>query len=1076
MVHGQSTYFGNILANSRTAFGLFIRNRRRVITTLVGGYMVMASLLAFVVMGQYKPIAPQAQASGSALSATIKASTTVASLGDTVEVSLTLQNTALVSPIDELKIELLSTSNQLTIASASDGDTVLPLTSTGGFVLSSLSAQVTKQILITARVNKITSGFVGIYGHIIYQNSGELDEYSTNRIFVGLDGVALGGQYVELKSAQAEYKTADKPKLTARVNDQVSGEIKGSILTIQDGQVVREYECTLSAGTTCETELKDLKAGAYTSWFVSSNYEVFSALIKFAIVTETQQYQLAPTTSLVLPFGTTSVASRLPIVLKDVVNRNEKPITCRIELRKTGSDTIKNFDTISDLNRECSYWISTSELDGFGEYTLKAQGSTLEKTLVINDSVSTLPLAITTVVVVQGQPIALSSKAVVSTIAPIQPYTGSAELLIYNPTTRNIETITTLSSVPVAYTAGELSAEIGASYFGEGSLYYIATKITETSGPTTTLRYSPWTLVNFGSAQVDATSSGIEIEDLNQLKIGGKPVFVVRDIKDISGVVINDRPCSLRLYQQGITEPLTTTATITNGECRIILEDTAFIKTGIALATLYTADSSTSLAQSRVFRIASDTIRSIGDINLALSPAPWNTANTLILGPAKDTKDNLVTQGSLTIRLGQAKDSWIKEEKLTIKDGFGKISIPASMLDSKELYIQVIDKDTTVLSEKTFATTDQPVVSSKIPTTIESGDIMQVLLDKLPGDWLECSVTIKSIQDVVVTSPVDIASKTCLVRSDLPAQIGTKALVQVQYGTSIVTSDIDIIPGKAAQNFALYPQTRIVSSGDIQLALVTTPLVDAKGLSITSGEIALKLNGKDITQQVSGGYAKVALTADQLNTRDIKSSFGKRYLDIDVAGGLTVRARTTTDSLRVALGIRDLASTANAVKITRLSTAVPTNTVQLLQLQSQSCDTWLEEGSQYRKLESILVDTTCNILISSALEGNARLVIFEKGTELFSSTIKFASNAPLVVWSANNGVAAQILNDANYQIEATLLDGDKEYSYTDSIKQSISIKQQGLVDSLEYLVRIEATDTDGVTQYFYRAVQGSALR
>jgi hypothetical protein len=1074
MLHKHSTYFSSFIARSQTAFGLFVRNRKRVATSLVGGYLIAVALLIFVSSRFYQPVIPFAQAAGENLSAVISANKTTLQLGETLDLTIDLQNTDLESPIDKLSLDLQSTDTQLAIETSLDQTGVILAKNQTSIELSTVGPQATKKIVLTARLIKSNTPYIGAYFLIRYESNKKSHEQSTNRIFLGTNARSVGGKLITLKSNQTEYKLAELVKLTASISN-LEGEIKGTLLTVQDTNVLKEYECTITVLAPCETEMKELKLGTYTSWFITENQEIYSNLISYQITTDTPEFKLSEDVRLVTPFNSISIAGNYPIILKDVINRNEKPITCRITLTKKDTDFSKNFDILSDSSRECSYWISTSELNGFGEYIIKVLGSTLEKTIIVTDNASPLPLDVTNVLLVQDQPVALSSKPVLSTILPTQNYTGSAELLLYSPLTRSLETIISNSTNPINFANGELATELAPKNFEEGGIFYTSLKIVEVNGTTTTTRFSSWKVINFGSNQANIPTLGIEIEDLNQLVVGGKPVVLLKGITDQSGNLISGRQCVLSLYEHGALQVKTISSTVTNGECRVVFDDTILTKTGTSLITFYSKDSVVSLPQSRVIEVDSGEIRTLGEVSLASLPASRTVANNLIIGPIKDKNENLVKKSTLILELAQEKNNWIKTEQITVENGFSTQFIPGSMLDSSMLYARILQGEE-VLSEVEFAVSENIPLSLALPSSVTSGEQITIVMNNLVAEWLECTLTLKSIDELIVTVPVDLATKSCTIKTPLPKALSSSLSIKFEYGKQSVKQVISIIPNKVSNNFELFPQVRINKENQVELRMLSTPLTDAQGLEVTSSEMSLKLNGKDIVQKNGSSVASIPVTSSVIKNQDIKQLFGKRFLDIDIEGGVNARSRTLTDKLKLPLGSKELASEFTQVKLLQLNTSIPTFSTQLVKLQTTNCEAWLKQGTVFQKLEKIVIGNQCTIFIASSISGAAKLIVLDRGNEVLNSELEFTNEAPLVVWNVEKGITAQLLSLKNYQLTATIADSLKTYSFDAGNEQSIKLSQQGLADSLEYTVRLEAIDTDGYTHIFIKTVLGSQLK
>lgn len=1076
MVQRQHFSFEAWSKQARIRFALLLKNRRRITTVIVGAYVAVLAVLGIALLQVFSPKPQAAQALESQISATLSANKAQIDVGQPIQLTIDIQNTGTLAPLENITVTPFSTADQLDFRSAKldsqDGRKV-----GNAFVFDSLGPQVRKQIVVDTVQTRVVGNFVGVSFIITADNNEGRIESRTNRVFLGVNSVLQGGQKLDLTVPKRTFESKETEVAKVSVKNGDTQDYSGSFWLIKDEQIYAQYDCSVSLVNVCNYTLKDLPPASYNLYFATKDHAVFSNLVAFEVTTNEPRLALAQGAELLLPFGSTSIAGKLPVIIQNVVNKNQKPITCQVELQKDGEEGRKAFSTTSNLLRNCEFWISTAELNGFGAYTLTIPSTDIKKSLVITENTTRLPLSVQNTVIVKGQPVTLFSEGVNSLVQTNTPYEGQATLLLYNPFAHELSQTTTISQIPITYSTGKLELELPPSLLSESQVYYTAIEIKEVNQQQTLQRISDWTVINFASQSIDVPQSGIEIEDMNQLRVGGKPSFVVKNITDASGSVVNNRSCTLTVLTSGASKTVTKSSNIIDGMCKVVLEDADLTQTGVALATFVTNDTTTSVPVSRVVEIESGAIRSIGSITPIANPIPRNTATQLLVGPVRDAKDNLITSASLTFLAGQEPGVWSFQQSIWVKDGFGTVILPSSLTDDKAVYTRLQQKEDEPLLDKTFETGNPTQTKFTLPNTVATGQGYSAELENIDSNQLECVLTLKGVNEKTATAPVDLASKTCATTSESPS-FGTQFLATLTLGETSFSQLVHVQSSDAVNNFGLYPHTQQNEFGEVSLRLVSSPIVDSAGLAVLNGTLNLKINGRDTSARVEDGIATFVLSEEFATNKDIRTVRGLRLLDLDIEGQVSARAQISNTNIRIILGSRDLTHEQMRISIEHYQSVQNVNTVQLIRLKSPSCEAWYQGKNGYEKLQSVQIEKECYLWLSQSEQQTGYVVILHKGNELARMQVNFVENAPIVVWNTEEKVTPQLISEENYDIRVTLFDDEKEYTYDTSSynNQTAVIEQQGLVDNASYLVRLEALHNDGSVYYFYSTFTGEQLR
>ena len=1053
---------GDFLQKTRLSTLRTIRNKRRVVVSLAGSYLVMSIILAGTLLSLTKSPATLAQASSVQVASSLLTKATIVNTGDSITASLKIQNTSTINPLTKISISFVTTADQITWNTLSEKSISLSHTGTF-FTLDSLAPQQEKDLQLMGTLTKAFSPSIVVYAHIEAYNFEQKITSNSNKISLSQNNHSITGKKVVLSTEFPVVKPGHIQTLTA-TSTLESANYKGRVSLVQDAQILNEYDCTFVKDI-CKIEYLSLASGTYQAWFLSEDQQSFSNILSFVVGGEQQNSTLSADTQVLTPFGATSIANRLSIVLKEVTSKNQVAVHCDITLTKNGTTSSKVFSVLASSDKVCTYFIDTNELFGFGEYTLNVPGVIIPHTVFVSDSSTSLPFSVVTPILITGQPIDIESKGLVTTTTPALAYTGVGDLLVFNASTH------VLNTTSLKIENGSMYATITANSLQDSNLFYTAIRLVDSG----TTRYSAWNILNFGAQSQDVNSTGIQVNDYNQLIVGGTPIFSVIGIRDTSGQIINGQPCAAQIFVSGSLTPIQLTSQIQGGVCQVVVTNDMLTKTGPALITFYDTDSNRSIAETRIVTITSSSVRSVGKVSLAVNPAPFATANQVIIGPILDAYDNLVTSGLLKLELGQENGIWLQSKDVLIENGFGTAYIPASLLDSAHLYTRVVNTQGEVLSNQDFATSESRFNAPSLPSRIKSDEVLSLKYITGFSNSIPCTVTISSSISLEETSMFDLASQSCLVQTTFKKGISSSALLTFTFGEYQWNQLLTITPGDSSQNFGLFPLTKLNTSGEIELTLISTPLVDKNGLDIDSGTVNYKLNGRQTTAKIENGIAKLGLYDDFVITRDTRTLFSKRILDMDVEASINPRSKSTTDKIRVTIASHDIASRPAPLKIKQLATIMSVGEVQAVKLQTKNCTAYLKTAT-YVHLDTLQIENNCWILLTSDQLGSGELLVFDAYSQILSATITFVNAAPQIIVNNDAGFQVKYIGGDNYQLDATLFDEQKEYTFHSEPNSLLTIKQQGLASEQEYQVRVHLIDSNASGQYFYLPVLGSQVQ
>lgn len=165
------------------------RKRTQLVLGVLGVYLLASGVLGFLMFGNRNPDIAKASESANVSSSIRLVSEKEFTVGDNVEVILTLQNTSVTEPINDLSVDFLSTKdsikwNKLSVRSSTEE--VAPSNQVGSFNIPSLGLGERAEYLLTGTYQNSNLDFLIILGKLRYTNDTGIQNIDTNRIYTNL--------------------------------------------------------------------------------------------------------------------------------------------------------------------------------------------------------------------------------------------------------------------------------------------------------------------------------------------------------------------------------------------------------------------------------------------------------------------------------------------------------------------------------------------------------------------------------------------------------------------------------------------------------------------------------------------------------------------------------------------------------------------------------------------------------------------------------------------------------------------------------------------------------------------------
>ena len=1060
---------------SFTRFG----RRKQLIVSVLAVYFIVGGLIGYSL---WNTNGEDAKASENAsVSASIRLNEEKDfSVGDTISLNVTIQNTSVVESINSIALDLFSTNSSVTWSTINGGNIrSLDLNSdkqVNSFKLPVLSSGERVEYIATGKIDKADTEYLTILGKIRFLNKSGLQESSTNRVFTKLiNSGAKIGRSLELKLESNKISSGAGAAFNLRWPE---GTINPRTLTgkvyLSDRNstnVIASSDCQV-AESVCTGEFNNLATGNYSLLFVDSNEEVYSNIASLDVAGSFAEFVPNALSSFNLPFGSISINGLTPVMAKKVLSLNnnlKETDECVFEV-KSGNNVVSSIKAKVSSNRSCNTDILTSQIPtGEGVYKVTLKGTSLEQTVsFLNKPATLITLENKTVVQTKGQPILLQSSGLVDD-ANVPLNNVPVTLGVYSNTNFSYKEYNSIDGQALKVDNGTFSLTAPGDIFAEGGFYKVFIRLGNG-------QVSDFVNINFNDFETGVVTSGVNIEQPSSLKAGQRMTFSVADIVDRSKVQVPDGDCEAIIYASSLTsQGLSVNGSLKQGVCKVVVESNQIVQSGPALISF------PAYSQSRQFNVFPNRQATLGGLKLEYEPAQKNFANTLILGPIADNFGNLTNAFGLKVEAIKGEEVVQTIGPVDVLDGFAKVVLPASLFTDENLKLKVYDAENNVLMEQLFATVESDkLILPSIPTELNGDAKLKLSLGLNDTDLESCNFEwIKSESEIITeTVAYDKDNKTCSLDWNLNQYRNTKqALVKITAKDKVYNQVINLTSGDPGNIFALGASIRLGQDQELDYNILTSPVQDKFGLPVKSGNIRFTYNGKVADVPVQDGFAKLQLSANKLDSNDLRSILGGKILELDIDAKASPVSISRTNTITSFLSQYDVSNRPEEIMLLEGTTIVPANTLKTFSFKSNSCKIrQLSDRQDSTILLSHWQGGVCYVEVGG-VAGNYTLQVLDGNFVLTEFKYLVNNSKDEVLWCVGeSNCIIQVLASTLGQPEAIIIDGDRQYKFqSSSSDNSISLKEPSLNPLKKYSVQVNYTSMSNNQITFYHQINGDRL-
>jgi hypothetical protein len=1057
------------------------KKRKQLVASVIGVYIIVGGLVGWVLFNNNSNSAKASEAA--LISASIKLDEDKQyTLGDTIKMSMTLQNTSVSESINSVSINISSTKdvvkwNSISSNNVTSSDTAI--TPDGSINIPLISSGERVEYEIQGSIQNNDLDYSNIQAKLKYLNKDGVQEGDTNRIVLNTK-VSSEQQLLDLKSDKNSYNQSDAIQLNldAPLGQQYQGKIYISNRSTQEQ--VSTLDCALSDANTCQSTVKSLPIGDYSALYIDSTDNAYSNIIWFSVTGKQADFVPSTQATLEFPTGTTSINGILPVVAKKVITLNQTPdinSVCSFQIY-SGSNLVNTVKVNVDTDRTCKTNLTADVLkNGDGNYIIKLANTKVQSNVTFQSkSANLIALENKTTLLQKGQGVEIAASGIID--ANAQPLDGKKVTLgIYHVASATYTELTSIDNQNLMVTAGNFDVTIPSANLDKGGFYLVYIK-TEDG------QQSDWVALNFEDKQIAFSGTGV-LYDSNTLKIGQNINLSLDDLIDRDGNIVTDGDCSADVYATDATTAVSVTGQIKNGLCSATLPAGKITNSGPALISFTADDITNPINQSKQITILPGSAEKYGKISLETEPAKKDFANTLTIGPVSDKYGNLTDAYNYKLDL-QDENGALKEQTIQIQDGFAQLSIPSTYFDgSKFIAILKDDKGNELLNRSfDIDSSDSKYISANIPDQISSDKNIQASVDGLNlTNQTDCKLDLFKSQDETseVSSTYDTTKGSCTFDWDLEQNRSSdRALLQLTAGDRVFNKIVNLQSSDPTNLFVVAPQIRITPDDKLAINLLTSPITDKQGRVVDSSDIKWQYNGKTEQNSINSGLAKLSLTSDKLESKDIQVNNTIRTLELDLNVKAGITSLNKTNSLSIYIGDHDIASTDFNFIPLSTSTEVTQDHDRIFTFNTDTCEGKLiNSAGTSSVLQTSYQNGVCYVL-AQANPGVNTMSFENAGFTIGTFSYTTVPDSQDVNWcstsSTSNKCIIQVKAAINSTVQVVIIDADKEYKFTSNdLENSVVVSQNGLNPDTLYQVQVSYKDSQNNPVVQTAQILGSKL-
>jgi hypothetical protein len=1020
-------------------------------------------------------------------------------MGDKIKVLATLQNTSINESINKISLTLFSTKEMVNWEEVTNPNSTRNSTveiNKNFIKLPVLSAGERVQYQISGTLKDDSSDFLTILARLDYTNQLGDQSYETNRIFTELNPVISNNNKVyELKLEKSVFALGEEISLDLKVPEKKEGEKNlenGTIYIANKNtrEVVQTQDCLLKNQNECGIKTKNLPVGEYTVLFISENKNNFSQIQNFSVSGAVSDKELIPNTQaeMIKPFQGSSINGNYPIIVERVISKNESlnSPNCIFQVLK-GGELINEIESPINADRDCKVMITEENLNGAKEggiYTVKLKNSNLSADFSFLPESATLEIKSKTNSPEKGQAITLEVNNVNDkNNNPIAQ--ENLNLFIYHKNSGKLENLKSLEGIALEVKNGKFETTVPAKYFQEGGEYLIWVRLE--SG-----RLTKFLPLIFSNSELGLSTSGVKTQDYSNLKVDKDINFSLEGVTDKDGNLVENGDCSADVYASSIgLNPIKLSGEIQSGKCKITLNQGRVTKAGPILVDFNTGNVN-SLPQSRVFQLKAGKPMIFGELNFEFSPVRKNYVNQIIIGPVVDSFGNLTDSLNKKLVFTNLEDNTTKTiDKVNIINGYAEVTVPSSLLDANQLKIELKnndqDENSSLLSKEITTQSENleaKLILPSIPSTIKSNEGLTAGISGIENQDIDkCEIEfIKNLdQFLAETVFYSFEKKGCQINWNINKfRDVSRALVKFKIGDLNFAKIVNLESGEPANNFIVSPQVRFNQKEELEINLLTSPILDKYGKIVEKGKVTWQYNGKVDQTEINNGSAKLEILSNKLESRDIVNKLDKRFLDLDIDVKADVVSISKNSNINIFLSRFDIANTRQNFEIQQGSNYLSKNETAILSFKADSCQAFLVNNTDQNQLmKTHWQGGNCYVEIKGDSIGQNQIVFSNNGFDIGRFDIKIGDTKQPVKWCKDNTQKCeqiQIVTPISSPVTAVIFDGENQWKFTTKdLENTLQISQNGLNPIKEYLVKVSYKNIEGQTVEHYKQILGERL-
>jgi hypothetical protein len=1046
-------------------------SRKKVILgSIIGSYVLLGIFSIYTALLAFTGDSRKGQASESAavITSSIKLLDTTSSykIGDTVQVSVTLTNTSFSEAVQNVSLTVKNTLDQATFDSAklvNSGAKALDLEIQNGkrVFVGSISPLNKVEVIASGKLTNQQVGYLAFAGEVEYSNFDGTTTDKTNQVFASINGSgAVNSNFLTLSSDVSDITFGESVNVKLSTKEGAIQKLaKGKIfVTNKKGVEVQVIECSIQTGVVCENELKDLPIGTFNVLFYSDDETVYSNILTLSVKNSKPLFNPSVKAKLSLPYGDNSIAGNVVVLAEQVLDfETSTSFECKFEVVASGSETVVyEFTAAVKTDNTCTGEFTFSNVKNAGSYDVRIKGTGLKQTVFMKElsSVNTVPL-VASYTAKNG--IQLESKTVKKLSDTTQNINSLAMVKVVKPNL-TVTTFKAVDGLALSYSQGVFNTVLPLEVVDQEGVYKLSISTTDTTATGEVVRESVLTSLSIGGVSSPISGNLVTVTD-GSLVAGKAFTLLLSDVKDRLGNDSSSSVCSASFYSIGSEKALEVAGEVKEGKCSVLVKDEQLLRSGKTLVVFKNKDND--VLQSDYITVLPAIAVSFGELVLDEELPLRSTSHKAYVGPIVDGYGNEVISGEFFVQVKDSDTQTIyTTQTLTVERGFATTVLPASLFDTPNMTLSVLDSESKVLLTKDYVISETvKEVTFELASSVVSNESITASVKSVQQGVDECKLKVFYANELYEErAVVNLEKKECVV-SVKPENgfIKERYLVAFTLDGVVKHSLISVKAAEARSNFLVFPSVARFSNQQSQVQLLTTPIIDLHGILVDNMVSKLELNGLKKDVVIDKGFSYIQLVDGDIKKSNTIDSISGKSISIDLDWRASSFSKAVSSAF-VWLGKSEINYVADTIKLIKGSNSVKEKEAVVLKfsVESNTCN-FIQQGQDGSKsvLESIKIADTC-LVVTKPSQSNYVINFVKEGRVVASFeqlvTEKVISLTPCTTSPCQLTVVDELKRDSTVKVvdEKGVQVYTKEFKYNDPLVVSV----EGVNAFKTYLVEL----------------------